>query len=73
MVVGNSVKLLAQGYTSKINSFKDIDFDISFLEKKSEEQRKNEFHLEQETFNSAELYNKSLRDMSGTLPCYSFS
>ena len=73
MVVGNSVKILAQGYTSKINSFKDIDFDISFLEKKSEEQRKNEFHLEQETFNSAELCNKSLRDMSGTLPCYSFS
>ena len=72
MVVGNSVKILAQGYTSKINSFKDIDFDISFLEKKSEEQRENEFHLEQETFNSAELYNKSLRDMSGTLPCYSF-
>lgn len=52
MVVGNSVKILAQGYTSKINSFKDIDFDISFLEKKSEEQRVNEFHLEQETFNS---------------------
>ena len=52
MVVGNSVKILAQSYTSKINSFKDIDFDISFLEKKSEEQRVNEFHLEQETFNS---------------------
>ena len=65
------IKILAQGYTEEKVAFRDIDFDIPFVERIAAERKKPEFHIHQKEYNSAEIFNGKLREQCPSpLPAY---
>lgn len=64
------IRILAQGYTEQISAFKNIDSDIPFIEKMDEDKNCG-YHVGQDSYNSAEMYNNELRKKCASpLPCY---
>lgn len=65
------IKILAHGYTEEKVAFRDIDFDIPFVERIAEERKRPEFHIHQKEYNSAEIFNGKLREQCPSpLPAY---
>lgn len=70
LISENPVRILAQGLTDSKNAFRNIDFDLPFLEMKQLSQLEESFHLEQKEYNSAEIFNQNKRDQFGTVKSY---
>ena len=71
-IINEPIRILAHGYMSQKVRYRNIETEIPFLEKESEKHSENTNHLLTGRFNSAELYNRKMREIYSTVKSYTF-